>query len=578
MPAAVPVVAAEAPRAGAAARSPAWRPILPEVSAAEVPRTLRQARNALDGGMLERSGGPGPGALELFLAVLAVAPDNDEARRGLNDCLDALLERGGIALRGGDIAAARRIEAIAQQTQATHPDLPALRRHLLVAQRAERLLEQGERAARQGHLLLPSGGSAWDFFRRARLAAPDYQPVERALAYWHGHLLQRAWKAASDENYAAAASFLAQARRWTPQSPQNAVMALRIVELRQALTDALLQQGHAAVRKLDLARAQASLAHARRVAAQPAGTAALQAEIERMRYYGPFRPGQVFADALAAGGTGPELVVIAHGRFRMGSGESEAGRAAHEGPPHEVRFSRGFALARREVSVGEFRRFVAASAYRTVAESAGRSRVFDERGGQLVVRAGVNWRHDAHGDRAAGDLPVLHVAFADAEAYAGWLSRQTGQRYRLPSEAEFEYGLRAGSTTRFPWGSGAPAQPLGNLAGALDPAPGRRWSNAVAGYRDGFRGPAPRGSFPAEGFSTFDLIGNVAEWTQDCWHDSYRRAPADGSAWVNPGCRRRVLRGAAWDSALDQARSAYRRAEDVGEGSARIGFRVVREL
>jgi formylglycine-generating enzyme required for sulfatase activity len=81
-----------------------------------------------------------------------------------------------------------------------------------------------------------------------------------------------------------------------------------------------------------------------------------------------------------------------------------------------------------------------------------------------------------------------------------------------------------------------------------------------------------------ERFGTYDMTGNVSEWTLDCWHENYRRAPDNGSAWVNPGCAQRVVRGAAWDSALDQARSAYRQAVDANTRSARLGFRVVREL
>ena len=574
-----PAAAVSAPTAmkNAAPVAP-WQPMLPALAPTDVPRSLQQARRALDNGRLERGSAPGPGAIEIYLAVLAIAPDHAEAQRGLRDAFDAMFERGGIALRNGDVAAALQVEAMALRAAPAHTDLPLFRRRILAAQRAQELLRGGEQAAQQGRLLMPAGGSAYDFFRRAHLAAPDFLPVEQAQARWHEHILQRAWKAASDENYAVAENRLADARRWLPQSPRNGLMALRIIELRQALTAALLQQGHAAAGKLDIAQAEASLAHASKVAAQPAGLIALRRHIELVRHYGPFEPGQVFAERLAAGGTGPELVVIPHGGFRMGSPEGEAYREAHEGPAHEVRFARGFALARREISVGEFRRFVGASGYRTLAERSGRSRVFDDKGGQMVERAGIDWRHDALGDTATAEQPALHLAFADAEAYAEWLSRQTGQRYRLPSEAEFEYALRAGSESAYPWGDAPPRRLVGNLAGEGDQRRGRRWGNALPAYRDGYWGSAPGGRFPREGFGSFDLIGNVTEWTLDCWHDSDQRAPGDGSAWVNPGCAQRVLRGAAWDSALAQARSAYRSAGQADSGSARIGFRVVREL
>lgn len=556
-----------------------WRPVLPPLDASEIPRTLRQAGQALDAGLLERGASPGPGALELYLAVVALEPENAVAREGLHSTLDAMLERGRIAMRAGELAKAGRIDRIVADALPEHPDLEGYRERLGAARKAQALLDTAERAARQGHFLLPAGGNAQESIRRARSIAPDYAPTTALLRRWHEYLLQRAWKAASAEDYASAQSHLIEARRWWPESPRNEVMGLRILELRQALTDALLQQGNAAVDKLDLEQAGKSLAHVRRVAAQAAGPDLLRQRIYLARHYGLFVPEQSFAEALAIGGKGPEMVVVPHGSFRMGSPDDESPREAVEGPQHRVIFTRGFAVGRAEINVAQFRRFVVAAGYRSVAERVGRSRVFDEKTGQLGDREGVNWRHDHVGAPAADDMPVLHVAFEDAVAYAEWLSRQTAQKYRLPSEAEFEYVLRGGSTTPYPWGQGQPKRLVGNLTGEGDQSSrGRRWGNAVPGYRDGFWGPAPVRSFPPEAYGSFDLIGNASEWTLDCWHDSYKRAPMDGSAWVNPGCRQRVVRGASWASALEQARSAFRQGTDAHSTSARTGFRVVREL
>src|SRR5690606_9743986 len=137
----------------------------------------------------------------------------------------------------------------------------------------------------------------------------------------------------------------------------------------------------------------------------------------------------------------------------------------------------------------------------------------------------------------------------DAQAYAEWLSTQTGRRYCLPSEAEFEYALRAGGQGRWPWGDGPPPPLAANTTGALDRSPaGRTWTNAFPGYGDGYWGPAPVGSMEPNAWGLHDLAGNVSEWVADCWHDGYRRAPSDGSAWVNPGCRDQVIRGGSWAS------------------------------
>ncbi|MFT3806523.1 formylglycine-generating enzyme family protein [Arenimonas sp.] len=574
-----PSQALSAPASETAQASEDWRPVLPVLDAAQVARTLRQAGQSLDAGLLERGASPGPGALELYLAVLAIEPQNSEAQEGLHATLDALLERGRIAMRVGDLKQAGRIDRVVGSSQPEHSDLAGYREHLVAARKAQALLDTADRAARQGHFLLPAGGNAQESIRRARAIAPDYAPTNALLRRWHEFLLQRAWKAAGQEDYVSAQSRLVEARRWWPESSRNEVMALRILELRQALTEALLDQGNAAVDKLDLEQAGKSLAHVRRVAAQKAGPDMLRQRIYLARHYGLFVPEQIFAEGLAIGGKGPEMVVIAHGSFRMGSPDDERARQAVEGPQHRVIFTRGFAMARNETTVGQFRRFVVATGYRSVAERAGRSRVFDEKTGQMSERDGVNWRHDHVGKSAADDMPVLHVAFEDGVAYADWLSRQTGQKYRLPSEAEFEYVLRAGSAAAYPWGEGGPKRLVGNLTGEGDQSSrGRRWGNAVSGYRDGFWGPAPVRSFPPEAYGSFDLIGNAAEWTLDCWHDSYQRAPMDGSGWVNPGCRQRVVRGASWASALEQARSAFRSAMDAHGTSARTGFRVVREL
>ena len=394
-----------------------------------------------------------------------------------------------------------------------------------------------------------------------------------------GGPLAKAWAAARAENFQAADKFLLAAEKLSPESADARVLNLRIIELRQARTDALLAQGNAAVSQLQLDRADRLLAHVARIAAQPAQVDLLRERIHLARHYGPFKPGQIFSERLAIGALAPEMVVVPYGRFSMGSADADSHLQASEQPRHEVVFARGFAIARNEITVADFRRFIIASKYLTLATRLGQSTVYDVKGAVFTEHTGVDWRYDHFGRAAPPELPVVHIAFEDAQAYAHWLSRQTGRRYRLPSEAEFEYVLRAGRDSLYPWGNGSPRVVLANLAGDGDLSPsGRHWSNAVPGYRDAFWGLAAVRTFPREPFGTFDMSGNVSEWTLDCWHDSYQRAPSNGSAWINPGCSQLVIRGAAWDSALDQARSAARQPADPGMRSAKLGFRVVREL
>jgi formylglycine-generating enzyme required for sulfatase activity len=305
----------------------------------------------------------------------------------------------------------------------------------------------------------------------------------------------------------------------------------------------------------------------------------LRAEIERVSHYGLFRAGQAFTDAVSAGGRGPEMVVVPHGGFRMGAPANEADATDSEMPQHYVRFDRGFAIAREETTVGQFGRFVRATGYRTRADKRGISLAYDAHSGNFAFRNDVDWRSDYAGNPAAPDLPVVHVSAGDAEAYAKWLSQQTGAHYRLPSESEFEYALRAGAGTRYPWGGAEPRPGTANVTGGGDVSPqGRLWSNAFPGYADGHWGPAPVGGYRANRYGLHDMDGNVSEWTGDCWHDGYRRAPANGEAWLNPGCRTRVVRGGSWSSGPAQCRSAWRTPAPVDTTNAHIGFRLVREI
>ena len=559
--------------------APDWRSRVPLIAAADVAATLDRADAALARGQLDQGRSPGPGALELYLAVLSVAPEEARAARGVQASIDALIERGRIALRAGRFRDAERVVRIAESLLPGHPDLAGYREHVEAARRAADWVAKATEAARKGRYTRPAGASALDYFLQARRAYPDFDPAVAERDRWNRRLLQLAERAAAADDFKTAEARLRESARLVPDSADVRVAELKVIERRTARTRALVEQGNRAVDRLQLERAEKLLAQLRSIAAQPWAARDLETRIHLARHYGPYEPGETFAEDLRAGGKAPEMVVIRYGGFMMGSdGDDPAGRPS-EHPLHPVTFARGFAIGRSEVTVGDFRRFVKASGYQPRATRAGRSTVYDERGGVFSVHEGVDWERDHVGRVASDSLPVVHVSWEDAVAYTRWLSAQTGNTYRLPSEAEFEYVLRAGTQSPYPWGGGAPQAIVGNLTGGGDLSrSGRRWSNAFPGYRDAYWGPAPVRNFPVEPFGTFDMIGNVAEWTLDCWHDSYQRAPVDGSAWVNPGCPRRVVRGASWSSAPDQARSAARQSAPAATTTARLGFRVVREL
>lgn len=242
-------------------------------------------------------------------------------------------------------------------------------------------------------------------------------------------------------------------------------------------------------------------------------------------------PGTVFRDKLKDGSEGPEMIVIPNGTFLMGNNDG----GPKEGPAHKVSLAKPFAMAIHEVTYAEFDKFARAT-NRDLPEDKGRGR---------------------------GTYPVTNVSWADANAYAKWLSEQTGALYRLPNEAEWEYSARAGSDSDFWWGNRV----------------GRKRANCN-GCRSDWDGKqaAPVGSFKANDFGIADTVGNVWEWVRDCWNESYKGAPADGSAWLGGKCETRVIRGGSWMDSPDLSRSTVRIMRKPEIADSVVGFRICREL
>ena len=245
-------------------------------------------------------------------------------------------------------------------------------------------------------------------------------------------------------------------------------------------------------------------------------------------------PGEVFRDCAVC----PQMIVVPAGRFTMGSPPSEVGRSRHEGPQHDVTISAPLAVGVYEVTFAEW--------------------------DACVRMGGCNYTPaDRHWGR--GRRPVIYVSWEDAQAYVSWLARQTGARYRLLSEAEWEYVARAGWIASRHWGD--------NVADTCRYANG---NDRHVKCRDGYPRTAPVGSFAPNEFGLYDVLGNVLEWTQDCWHDSYRGAPGDGSAWESGDCGRRVLRGGSWFVNPWFIRSANRLSNTPVNRDIYSGFRVAR--
>jgi formylglycine-generating enzyme required for sulfatase activity len=577
----LPSITVSGDESGAAAWN--WQPPRPVVLEQDVAKAKRDAAKALTEGRLYTEAGD---AIPLYLALKEVAPADTQVTRGLEKSLQLLLRRGDVALGDADddadaLSRAGEIAAVARTLAPQDPEVIAYLAKVDVADQLWRLNAEGERALRDDRIG-PSGDAALASFREVLALRPKQARALQGLAATESALIRRAEESAAASDFNAAGRWLALAGEVREASPTIEDAEQRIADIRHARIAALRESGSKdLVTPRGLRYARVLLAEVLRIAEPGDPVAAdFRERIDLATHYGLFRPGQAFTDALANGGRAPEMIVLPHGGFRMGAADSEPGAADAEKPAHYVRFERGFALSRKAVSVAEFRRFVQATRYRPRASRRGHSTVYDERSGNFARRSGVDWQSDYAGVRAADDLPVLHVSVRDAEAYAEWLAEQTGRSYRLPSEAEFEYAARAGMQARYPWGNnGIPPKGFGNLTGGNDVSPsGRHWNNAFVSYGDGYWGPAPGGSYKANPWGLYDMGSNISEWVSDCWHASYRRAPAGGAAWFNPGCRSRVVRGGSWAGSPVQARAAWRSSSNSDMTSARTGFRVARGI
>lgn len=237
------------------------------------------------------------------------------------------------------------------------------------------------------------------------------------------------------------------------------------------------------------------------------------------------RPGETFRDCAEC----PEMVVVPAGEFMMGSNETP-----YEKPAHKVVIASPFGIGRREITFEDWDRCFAAG--------------------------GCKYSPDDHG-WGRGQRPVIDISWDDAKEYLQWLSQTTKQPYRLPSEAEWEYAARAGTDSPFWWGRAMTGNAVCQDCSAAPP-----------------RQTMPTGSIRPNGFGLFDVAGNVAEWVEDCWNESYRGAPRDGSPWRTGQCRQRGLRGGSFSSKMTMIRSSARFRYDQDVRYYANGFRVARDL
>jgi formylglycine-generating enzyme required for sulfatase activity len=224
------------------------------------------------------------------------------------------------------------------------------------------------------------------------------------------------------------------------------------------------------------------------------------------------------------------MVVVPAGEFNMGAGE-----IIYEKPEHKVVIASPFAIGRREIMFEEWDHCFAAG--------------------------GCNYWPDDHG-WGRGRRPVIDISWDDAKSFLSWLSQTTKQSYRLPSEAEWEYAARAGTSSPYWW-----TRPASGGNAICEDCAVLPWRQTL-----------PTGSMRPNGFGLYDVAGNAAEWVEDCWNESYRGAPTDGSPWTTGRCRQRVLRGGSFESKMSMIRPAARFRYDQDARYYANGFRVARDL
>jgi formylglycine-generating enzyme required for sulfatase activity len=239
----------------------------------------------------------------------------------------------------------------------------------------------------------------------------------------------------------------------------------------------------------------------------------------------------------------PEMVVIPAGEFMMGSPETEKGHNDLEGPQHKVTIARAFAVARFDVTFAEWDACV----------SFGRC---------AQVEADVE-EEGKKVDKGEGKKPVIYVSWNQAKQYLEWFSKMTDRPYRLLTEAEWQYATRAGTSTPYYWGD-----EIGTGNANCD----------GCGSQGDQKEPTPVGSFAPNAFGLYDMVGNVWQWVEDCGHDDYNAAPADGSAWTSEKCNNHVTVGGSYFQQPDELRSANRAFEPPGTRLDGIGFRIARTL
>ena len=467
--------------------------------AAEVARLLAAAEADLKARRLTSPAGNN--AWENYQRVLELVPAHPEGVRGMERVIGSYMELFGTAVGQEDFEQA---ESYLSRIHDLHPDSPSLltgKQRLEAARqaRADRLAEEerqrrAEEAARQAEL---------EQQRIAQEVKEHWNTFEEVIGA---------------ENLNEATSILARVRELNPEDQGLATGEQRLAELERQLIEEVIKEHweafEVALEAEDLDEATSILTQVRDLDQRELGLADGEQRLAEARQ-----------TTLERGYAG-EMVTIPGGTFRMGDLSGEG--YDDEQPVHTVAMP-AFRIGKYEVTFDQWDACVAD-------------------GG-----CGVYWPDDEAWGR--GNRPVINVSWDDAQAFIGWLNDKTSGKFRLPTEAEWEYAARAGSSTKYYFGNSQ--SQLCRYANHADDS--TDYSNRNKSCSDGVgKRTAAVGRFQPNAFGLYDMHGNVWEWIQDCWNDSYLEAPNGGRAWVSGDCSQRVVRGGAWLNSPDGQRSAIR--------------------
>lgn len=417
-------------------------------------------------------------------------------------------------------------------------------------QQVAKLLTLAGQDLQRNRLTSPKGGSAFDRYKAVLELDPQNKAAKEGIVRIGESYLALFDKRLKDANFELAETYLAKAGGLLgdteevrnrqqllaeARKPEAATVQAQPVPLhsqpqasgREGTYELWIAKGQAALIKKD--KPFAAEACGKALALKPNDPVAQQCLEQANQNY---RGGEVFSDQMSTGKRAPEMVVIPKGNFLMGDTQQRGG--SDERPVHKVVFSKPFAMSRTEVTLGVYDQFCRATK-RPLVSAKGPTRE---------------------------KLPVSDIAWEDAVAFTVWLSKETRQVYRLPSEAEWEYAARGGSSTLFWWGND-----LGVNRANCDGC-GSQWDNQE---------PAPVGSFMANAYQLYDVTGNVWEWCSDDYHQSYEGAPKDGKSWIGSGAQK-VYRGGSFLFGMKGQRVSFRNYGNKKYKSKDLGFRVVREL